>query len=608
MGDEPPSNHDQDTQSIKRSRAIASGKYQLMVITDGVFSTRSLPTSGTVTLGRGEDCSVRIEHPTMSRLHARLTLGDPVTISDCGSRNGVWVGPTRAEADRSLEVHPGDAVQLGGVLVFVQRLSTAATPRRIRSHDYFEGRVEEECARATRTGGTFVVVHLAVPVDTPGGVTEEALSVALRAHDVIATYSPGEYEVLLDATELEAAPVVARIRRSLEERGLDPIMGTAAFPRDGRTSEQLFARTFSAVRGEAEPRDVVATGAAMAQLRALVARVAASDLSVLVHGETGVGKEVLARSIHDLSLRASGTFLGLSCAALSESLLESELFGHERGAFTGAIATKPGLFESAAGGTVFLDELGEMPLMTQAKLLRVLEQREVMRVGGLQPRKIDVRFIAATNRDLEEEIARGRFRQDLYFRLNSVSLAIPPLRERSAEIIPLADHFLRERAQGRAPPVLSREAAALLLRYSWPGNIRELRNVIDRAQLLCAGALITPEHLPVDKMRGTTTKRATPAPPPPPPPPPASSPRTFTARPEEMTNEYPVLSLDQAGAALGGLREEIGALERQRILDTLERCAGNQTQAARLLGISRGTLLSRLTAYDIARPRKPRAR
>ena len=603
MGDEPPFNPDEDTQSIKRSRAIPSGKYQLLVITDGVFSTRNLPTSGTVTLGRGEECSVRIEHPTMSRLHARLTLGDPVTISDCGSRNGVWVGPTCAEVDGALEVHPGDAVQLGGVLVFLQRLSTAATPRRIRNHDYFEGRVEEECARATRSGGTFVIVHVAVPVDTPGGVTEEALSVALRAHDVIATYSPGEYEVLIDATELEAAPIVARIRRSLEERGLDPIMGTAAFPRDGTTSEQLFARTFSAVRSEAAPRDVV-SGGAMAQLRALVERVAASDLSVLIHGETGVGKEVLARSIHELSLRASRTFLGLSCAALSESLLESELFGHERGAFTGAIATKPGLFESAAGGTVFLDELGEMPLMTQAKLLRVLEEREVMRVGGLRPRKIDVRFIAATNRDLEEEIARGRFRQDLYFRLNSVSLAIPPLRERCAEILPLADHFLRARAHGRAPPVLSREAAALLLRYSWPGNIRELRNVIDRAQLLCAGALITAEHLPVDKMRGTTTKRATPAPP----PPPASSPRTFTARPEEMTNEYPALSLDQAGAAVGGLREEIGALERQRILDTLERCAGNQTQAARLLGISRGTLLSRLTAYDIARPRKPRTR
>jgi two-component system, NtrC family, response regulator AtoC len=306
---------------------------------------------------------------------------------------------------------------------------------------------------------------------------------------------------------------------------------------------------------------VVIAAPAMEAVWAEARLAAKSSISVLLLGETGVGKEVLARAVHALSPRAARPFLGLNCAALAESLLESELFGHEKGAFTGALQAKPGLFEAADGGTVFLDEIGEMPLTIQVKLLRVLELREVMRVGGRTPRRVDVRFIAATNRDLEAEAARGAFRQDLFFRLDGISLLIPPLRGRAPEIAPLARAFLARAAaelDRPHPPALTAEALRLLERYPWPGNVRELRNVIDRAVVLCPGDSIGPEHLPLKVREGTALR------------PPASEPRD----------------------------------ERGRILAALEATLWNQTQAAAKLGVSRRTLINRIEEYGLPRPRK----
>src|SRR5260221_1769012 len=224
-----------------------------------------------------------------------------------------------------------------------------------------------------------------------------------------------------------------------------------------------------------------ASTSAIAEVHRLEQQVAASTLSVLVRGETGVGKELVAERIHMSSPRGGRPLLKLNCAALTESLLESELFGHERGAFTGAVVTKPGLLELADGGTVFLDEVGDLPLTLQAKLLRVLEDRIVMRVGGIKPRTIDVRFISVTNRDLEAEIARGAFREDLYFRLSGATIAVPPLRERLAEIEPLAREFVARAslALGRHAPPLAPDALAALCVHPWPRNIRELRNLIE---------------------------------------------------------------------------------------------------------------------------------
>ena len=316
---------------------------------------------------------------------------------------------------------------------------------------------------------------------------------------------------------------------------------------------------------------VIVDDEVMRRLHDLLARVAQGVISVLLLGATGVGKEIFAEQLHRLSPRSAGPFLRLNCAALSESLLESELFGHERGAFTGAVQAKPGLLESAHGGTVFLDEVGELPPMIQVKLLRVIEERRVTRVGGLQPRSIDVRFVAATHRDLEDLIRRERFRQDLYFRLNGISLLIPPLRERPRELPALAALFAAEscaRAGLGAAPALSSEALEALLAHPWPGNLRELRNVMERAVLLTDHGVIEPRHLGLDG-----------AP-------------TGTARPGD------------APVADAGPRAEGSELERRRIIEALEQCAGNQTRTAEALGISRRTLVTRLTQFQIARPRK----
>jgi two-component system, NtrC family, response regulator AtoC len=319
----------------------------------------------------------------------------------------------------------------------------------------------------------------------------------------------------------------------------------------------------------------------MRRLYALAQRAAAGNIHVLILGETGVGKEVLADFIHRMSPRAEGPLVCINCAALSETLLENELFGHEKGAFTGAAQSKPGLLEAAAGGTVFLDEVGEMPPGLQAKLLRAVESKQVTRLGDVKPRSIDVRFVAATNRDLEDEVERKSFREDLYFRLNGISLSVPPLRDRPTEIEALARSFLAQAAKPmqRRPPTLAAPALELLQAYCWPGNIRELRNVMERAVLLCDGQEITSEHLPVEKMR--------------------------IARPDRGPVEAPPHPTPVAGVP-GGFsteREWKDNIERQRLIDALAQSAGNQTRAAKLLGISRRAFCDRLKRYNVPRPR-----
>ena len=331
----------------------------------------------------------------------------------------------------------------------------------------------------------------------------------------------------------------------------------------------------------------------MRKLYDLAELVAQSSINVLLLGETGVGKEVMAEAIHRRSARARGPLVCLNCAAIHESLLESELFGHEAGSFTGANRAKPGLFEVAAGGTVFLDEVGELPISVQVKLLRVLEERKVLRVGGLQKRPIDVRFVSATNRPLESEAERGVFRQDLYFRLNGVSIEIPPLRERTSEIEPIARSFIARSAvqmNMRAEPRLSEAALEALLGYGWPGNIRELRNVIERAVVLSAGGTILPEHLGIGGRGSAGGRKSSPELVTIPPPPPAP-------RPSSPSGVEPMFA---------PLRVPVGEDERRRIVEALEYCGGNQSKAAEMLGISRRTLLTRLDLYGIPRPRKNR--
>jgi DNA-binding NtrC family response regulator len=310
-----------------------------------------------------------------------------------------------------------------------------------------------------------------------------------------------------------------------------------------------------------------ATSTSMQEVLTLASRAAQNAINVLILGETGVGKEVLARRIHEMSPRARAPLLAVNCAGLSETLIDSELFGHEKGAFTGATAAKPGLIEGAHGGTVFLDEIGEMPPALQAKLLRMIETREVQRLGALKPRQVDVRFIAATNRDLEAEVTRNAFRCDLFFRLNGISLLIPPLRERRTEIGRLATRFVAEACQraGRRTLPISAGALERLHQHEWPGNIRELKNVIERAVVVCEDGEITAAHLTLKGTAGPSSRGP--------------------AVPEPLT--------PPAGD------------EHRRILEALATCGGNQTRAAVVLGISRRTLSSRLDRYHITRPKKP---
>ena len=566
-------------------------RLEVVVTCESLFAAQPLPATGDVVIGRSVDCDLRVNHPSISREHALLRIGPTLTIEDLGSANGTRLRGEPLVANAATPLHPGEVVDLGSVLLVVRPRVRATTARRVLTHDYFELRLEEECTRGGRGGASFAVLHVAATGGDPDAARDAVLA-AVRPGDVVGAYAPGTYEVLLVegdavATERTARQVVTAAARA----GLALRTGVAVFPRDGSSASALLAHAAADAAGSDGPdraAPALATGA-MTDLYRLAEAVAVGTISVLVLGETGAGKEVMAETVHRLSPRRNAPFLRLNCAALTETLLESELFGHEKGAFTGATSAKPGLLETADGGTVFLDEVGELTASTQVKLLRVLEERQVMRVGALKSRAIDVRFVAATNRDLEAEVERGAFRRDLYYRLSAATLLVPPLRERVGEIAGLARAFLdgAARALDRPPPELAADALAMLEGYAWPGNIRELRNAIERAVLLCGTGPIRPAHLPGDKMRATVAPRRTTAP--------------------EMAVPTPLPSSGPAPAADRPLRDEIRTqveqLERQRIVDALARAAGNQSVAARLLGMPRRTLVKRLRAYGIPRPR-----
>ena len=322
-----------------------------------------------------------------------------------------------------------------------------------------------------------------------------------------------------------------------------------------------------------DDRPLVARDPAMQAVIRLADQVAPSEASLLVTGESGVGKEVMARYLHAKSRRAQRPFISVNCAAIPENLLESELFGHEKGAFTGAVGRRIGKFEEASGGTLLLDEISEMDTRLQAKLLRALQEREIDRVGGTKPVKVDIRVIATSNRDLGQAVREGAFREDLLYRLNVVNLRLPSLRERPGDVVALAEHFVRKYAKANGMPErpLSGVARQRLLSHRWPGNVRELENAMHRAVLLASGAEIAvfAVRLPVGA-------------------PMSGSPATDTARAASMAAET---------ASRGFVGQTVSAVEQQLILETLSHCLGNRTHAANILGISIRTLRNKLKEY-----------
>lgn len=308
--------------------------------------------------------------------------------------------------------------------------------------------------------------------------------------------------------------------------------------------------------------DIIGSSPAFKKVLTMVETVAPSEATILITGESGTGKEVIAKAIHQLSTRNTEPYVAINCAALTETLLESELFGHEKGAFTGADRRHDGRFSQAHKGTLFLDEIGEMPLLMQAKLLRAIQEKEIVRVGGSASEKVDVRLVAATNRDIFQEVEAGNFREDLYYRLNVVSIELPPLRERNEDIPALASHFLNEFSQKNNKKIQGFNPSAMhcLMNYSWPGNVRELENIVERGVVLCLSNTITERELP-DFMQ---------------------TPHSSPTKP--LAEESQPLPLED--------------IEKTAILYTLNHVGGNKSEAAKLLGITRKTLHAKLQKYD----------
>jgi Nif-specific regulatory protein len=505
---------------------------ELIVISGAQLGTRFPLDHGEITLGRAPSSTIRLEDAGIAAEHCAIRpLPSACRLTDRRSATGTYVNGMRVT---SHELEPGDQIALGEcVLLYREKTAPEGSDAR------------QTLLRAC----SFLFLFRAL-----AGAQEESQRTALEAplHTLVAGIVPCTASAILlgrNSDEWSAAAAHRGAAAELETLAAlafrdgavaDPAAGLVAIPLWTRGEPAgLLAAWFPAAElaNLAEHRDTLGALATLAasaldtirdverlrnentllkerlgavetgiagesiaihKMLNLIARVAPQDTSVLILGETGAGKELVARAVHRLSPRAAHPFIAINCAALTESLLESELFGHEKGAFTGAVAQKKGKLELAEGGTVFLDEIGELAPQLQAKLLRVLQQREFERVGGTRTWKLDVRLVAATNRDLAAEAQRGAFRLDLYHRLNVVTLKVPPLRERPGDIPALAQYFLDRAAPrcGRAVKGISEEAVRCLLTYSWPGNVRELENAIERAVVLGDSEYIQPEDLP----------------------------------------------------------------------------------------------------------------
>jgi transcriptional regulator with GAF, ATPase, and Fis domain len=371
-----------------------------------------------------------------------------------------------------------------------------------------------------------------------------------------------------DSVDVEVATVVAgRVVLGIQHQRLaEEQRRLASVERRARTLEQSLKTARSELHDRYGFEQIIGRSPLLREVLTRAAKVARTETTVLVTGESGTGKELVARAIHYGSPRADGPFVAVNCAALPDTLLESELFGHERGAFTGADRQKPGRFELAAHGTLFLDEIGELSAAVQVKLLRVLQEREFQRVGGTATIKADVRLIAATNRDLATEIVAGRFRSDLFYRLGVFNVHLPPLRERGDDVLLLAEAFIRTLGprMAKGDVTLSRDASELLRRHTWPGNIRELQNAIERGLITCEGTLVTAAHLAIPVPLAATT--------------PPAKPEPVRPAPDSMALEE---------------------LQRKAIIDALQRTHGHKGRAAALLGLTRFQLYSRLKRYHI---------
>jgi two-component system response regulator AtoC len=573
---------DADTVTLGQRQDGAGSPTALYVTAPGGGTRHLLPPGELARIGRGANCTILIDDPRVSRSHAAVRPAPPYAVTDLGSANGTFVGPERLTPGEARTIAAGETFFVGDSALVMRPsgLGTLAPERLLTLERLAEPLSAGPPDRAVGT------VLMRVRADRVGD--ERWLPMILGELLVgprdwlLHPFGPGIVLGIRASSRSDAASIEREILSRLGGWAITATVA-ASFIR-GDTPANVVEGVMALVRGDADVSlrrgAIIIRDPAMETLRAMIVRVAKVDLNVLVLGETGVGKDIVASMLHELSARADQAFVRLNCASLPQNLIENELFGHERGAFTGADRERPGLIEAAQGGTVLLDEIGELPLSLQVKLLNVIETGEITRLGGVQPRRIGARFVAATNRPLERDAQEGRFRLDLFHRLSGVTLTVPPLRERPSEIEPLARSFLENACTrfGLPRAALSGPAVEALQAYRWPGNIRELRNVVERAAL-AGETTLAAHHLglpPVDPGARVSG---------------GDDVDDVKAGQVRHADTSPVAATSAAPS------------ERDVIEQALLRCSGNQSRAADLLGIPRRTLVRRIVQLGLPRPR-----
>jgi len=569
------------------------GPMPMLRVAQGRSTAPEFRFDGPLAIGRAETCEIQVFDDAASRRHAVVEPeGDGWVVVDQQSLNGLFVNGKRVQRHR---LHTGDEIAVRGlVLVFVDD-GAGERPTRIESHALaIESRIEPSAARVHGAEeellGRLAAVYKFTAVLNRGpaklrGAIVEALEeifapcraalvspggdVGVHSRSVVDHVRERREAVLVRDPEVELPSSTSLVTERIRSAMAAPLGGEGALYVDrarGDGFAQADLELLTALANAAAPvlrpapaarapaaavHEILGESEVVETMRREIARVAPSDATVLVTGETGTGKELVARALHAGSPRARGPFVAVNCAAFVETLLEAELFGHEKGAFTGADRARPGRFEQAHGGTLLLDEVGELAPGLQAKLLRVLETREFHRVGGTKTTRVDVRIVAATNRDLRA--VDGSFREDLFYRLSVVTLHCPPLRERGRDVALLAARFLGDRRR------FSERALAKLGEYRWPGNIRELKNVCERCAVLASGPVIEVEELPLEIRLGR--------------------------EPDEGGDAAPVKTLRE--------------MEREMVVRALDATGGNRTKAAQLLGITYPTLKKRIDEFGL---------
>jgi two-component system, NtrC family, response regulator AtoC len=577
-----------DRTTLARSDADGASPIALYVTGPHGGTRHLLRPEALVRLGRAAESTIVVDDPRVSRAHAVLQPAPPFAVSDLGSANGTFVGRERLRVGEARTLALGETFFVGDSALVLRESGLGPPPaqRVLTLEQVTEGfgpapSLPHSPDDPEIHGAAILKVRPSRPSESRW--VEAILADLLTAStDWIARLHGGETAIGLRAASIAnaAASERAALERLASWSITATIESTFLSTVDAAVAREALLRFF---RGGGVVRlqrgEIIVRDPSMQALKQTLERIAAAPVSLLVLGETGVGKDVVASMVHELSPRARKPFVRLNCASLPEGLLESELFGHERGAFTGAVEAKTGLLEAADGGTVFLDEIGDLALPLQAKLLRAIESCEITRVGGVRPRRIDVRFVAATNSDLVADMKEKKFRPDLYHRLNGVTVTVPPLRDRRVEIEPLARHFLADACArfGIARAELSLASIAALHAHPWPGNVRELRNVVERAVLLASGIVLEPHHLGLAPAEGGGDQE--------------SGRDAVVREVGEPVGTVPIAS-------------GIARSERLFIEDALVKVGGNQSRAADLLGIPRRTLVRKIKQLGLPRPRK----